>query len=242
MDLSIFTTAEAWIALLTLTFLEIVLGVDNIIFISIVSNKLPTEQQQRARVWGLLIALGFRIAMLLGISIIIQFKTPLFTIPLPNDPHHSVSGRDLILLLGGLFLMAKSTKEIHNKMEGNEEENLASKATSSLTSVIIQIILLDIIFSFDSILTAVGLTEHVILMIIAVVISLGVMIGFSGKIASFIHKHPTMEILALSFLILIGVMLVAEGMGQHIEKGYIYFGVAFSLIIEVLNMRVRKKA
>lgn len=237
-DFSVFAHTEAWIALATLTLLEIVLGVDNIIFISILSNKLPEKEAEKARKSGLLLALGFRIALLLGISYIIKFDNPLFTV-LGNE----ISGRDLILMIGGLFLLAKSTTEIHHKMEGPSAEDLDKpKKKLSMGSVILQVIAMDIIFSFDSILTAVGLAESVLIMIIAVIISLGVMIAFAGKIAGFIKKHPTLEILALSFLILIGFMLVVEGLDIHVPKGYIYFALFFSLMIELLNMRMRKKS
>lgn len=226
---------ESWIALLTLTFLEIVLGIDNIIFISIVSNKLPKDQQPKARNIGLLLALVFRIALLLGITWIITFTQPLFTLF-----EMEFSGRDLILLAGGIFLLFKSTIEIHHKMEGEAEVH-SDKPAGSLMGVITQIILLDIIFSFDSILTAIGLTEEVLLMVIAIVISIGVMMVFAKRISDFISKHPTLEILALSFLILIGFMLAIESFDYHVPKGYIYFAVFFSLIVEVINMKVRKK-
>lgn len=228
--------SETWIALLTLTFLEIVLGVDNIIFISIVSNKLPEEQRAKARTLGLSLALIFRIGLLLGISYIIQFKEPLITLF-----DHGFSGRDLILGAGGLFLLYKSTMEIHHKMEGNPEE-IKAQSTASFRSVILQIIFLDIIFSFDSILTAVGLVDHVSIMIIAVIISMGIMMTFAGKISSFINGHPTLQILALSFLILIGFMLILEGFHFEVPKGYIYFAVFFSLAVEVINLRMKKKA
>ncbi len=238
MDLSSLFQVESLIALLTLTFLEIVLGVDNIIFISIVSNKLPEEQRARARNIGLLLALGFRIALLLGITWIISFTQPLFTVF-----EQSFSGRDLILLTGGIFLLFKSTMEIHHKMEGLERgDKNSGGAQATLAAAIGQIVALDIIFSFDSILTAIGLTNNITLMVIAVVIALGVMMAFSGKISSFIAKHPTLEVLALSFLILIGFMLMIEAFGHHVPKGYIYFAVFFSLIVEVLNIRVRKKS
>jgi len=227
---------ESWIALLTLTFLEIVLGVDNIIFISIVSNKLPVEQQAKARNIGLSMALLFRIGLLLGITWIIGFSEPLFTVL-----DHAISGRDIILALGGLFLIGKSTHEINHKMESHIDGTQTKSVSASLGSVIAQIILLDIIFSFDSILTAVGLTDQVLLMVIAVVIALFIMMTFAGKISNFIAKHPSLEILALSFLILIGFMLMIESVGYHVPKGYIYFAVFFSLIVEVLNIRIRKK-
>ncbi|UXX80009.1 TerC family protein [Reichenbachiella carrageenanivorans] len=228
-------TAESLIALLTLTFLEIVLGVDNIIFISIVSNKLPQEQQAKARNIGLLCALVFRIGLLFGITWIISFSEPLFTIL-----GHAFSGRDLILAGGGLFLIAKSTVEINHKMEVMEHKEAAGKVTATIGGVIAQIIMLDIIFSFDSILTAVGLTSQLTIMIIAVVIAMFIMMTFAGKISAFIAKNPSLEVLALSFLILIGFMLTVEAMGHHVPKGYIYFAVFFSLIVEMLNIRIRK--
>ena len=231
-----FHNPEAWIALLTLTFLEIVLGIDNIIFISIVSDKLPESQQKRARNLGLLFALVFRVLLLLGITYIIGFSKPLFEIF-----NFEISGRDLILIIGGLFLLAKSTSEIHHKLEGEVEEHNA-KARATMSAVIVQIIILDAVFSIDSILTAVGLTEHVIIMIIAVVISIGVMMLFAGPISRFINKHPTLQMLALSFLILIGFMLIVEGLHVHVPKGYIYFAVFFSMVVEILNMRLRKGA
>lgn len=232
--MEIFADPQAWIALLTLTFLEIVLGVDNIIFISIVSNKLPQAQQQSARTIGLALALILRVAMLLAITWIIKFKEPLFELF-----GMGFSIRDIILMLGGLFLLYKSTIEIHHKMEGGHEQTVSNKPVTR-SSVIFQIVLLDIIFSFDSILTAVGLTDQLILMIIAVVISIGVMMVFAKSISEFISKHPTLEILALSFLILIGFMLIVEGFQIHVPKGYIYFAVFFSLLVEIINMRVRK--
>jgi len=228
-------TIESLIALLTLTLLEVVLGIDNIIFISIVSNKLPSENQKKARNIGLSMALIFRIGLLLGITYLAKFTQPLFSVM-----SHDFSARDLILSAGGLFLIFKSTLEIGHKMEGVEGEK-ESKVSATLFSVISQIIVLDIIFSFDSILTAVGLTDVVLLMIIAVVIAMIIMMIFSGKISDFIHKHPTLEILALSFLILIGFMLIIESIHYHVPKGYIYFAVFFSLLVEVVNMRVRKK-
>lgn len=234
--MEIFLQTDTWIALLTLTFLEIVLGVDNIIFISIVSNKLPVHQQAKARNTGLLLALFFRIGLLLGISYIVKFTQPLFTIL-----EHDFSGRDLILAFGGLFLLFKSTMEIHHKMEGEAEEIKVNSA-KSMGSVLAQIVMLDIIFSFDSILTAVGLVDHVSIMIIAVIISLGVMMTFAGKISKFINNHPTLQILALSFLILIGFMLLLEGFHFEVPKGYIYFAVFFSLSVELVNLRMRGKS
>jgi predicted tellurium resistance membrane protein TerC len=234
--MEIFFTAEAWIALLTLTFLEIVLGVDNVIFISIVTNKLPRDKQHYARRLGLSIALIFRVVLLTLISwMTSSMTTPLFTV---FDLGFSI--RELILMAGGLFLLAKSTSEIHAKME-NLHETGHSGGGAVLSKVIVQIILLDIVFSFDSILTAVGLTSHLPIMILAVVISLFIMIFFAGKISNFIADHPTLEILALSFLILIGFMLVLEGLHVEVPKGYIYFAVFFSLLVEMVNMRIQKK-
>lgn len=232
--MEIFLSPESWIALLTLTFLEIVLGVDNIIFISIVSNKLPVHQQKKARTIGLVLALVFRIVMLLSISWIIGFTEPLFTIF-----EMDISIRDLILFIGGVFLIFKSTVEIHHKMEGQHDEK-GQKELATFGQVIFQIVALDVIFSFDSILTAIGLTEEVILMIIAITIAIGVMIAFATKISEFIKKHPTLEVLALSFLILIGFMLMIEAFEIHVPKGYIYFAVFFSLLVELVNMRIRK--
>lgn len=229
-------TSEGIVALLTLTFLEIVLGVDNIIFISIISNRLPENQQSKARNLGLAMALVMRIGLLLGISWIIGFTEPLFTLL-----DHDVSIKDLILMLGGLFLIGKSTTEIHESLEVEEHETKARVATT-MGKVILQIVALDVVFSFDSILTAVGLTEHILIMIVAVTIAMIVMMTFAGKISAFINKHPTLQMLAMSFLILIGFMLVLEGLGKHIEKGYIYFAVFFSLAVEILNMRRRRNA
>jgi predicted tellurium resistance membrane protein TerC len=251
--MEIFLKADTWLALLTLCFLEIVLGIDNIIFISIVSNKLPEEQRKRARNIGLFLAMFVRILFLLCITWIIGFKEPLFAVDdfMPNwlikfmgfHGDHTFSGRDLILGFGGLFLIAKSTMEINHEMEGedDDEEEGAKPKRPTLTSIILQIILLDIIFSFDSILTAIGIVDQVIIMIFAVVISIGVMMFFSGAISRFIQQHPSMEVLALGFLILIGFMLFLEALEFVVPKGYIYFAVAFSLLIELTNIRVKKK-
>lgn len=245
MDLELFLKADTWLALLTLCFLEIVLGIDNIIFISIVSNKLPEEQRGRARNVGLALAMIVRICFLLGITWVIGFTQPLFTIPKNFIMTHamSFSGRDLILGFGGLFLIAKSTMEINHEMEGEEEEEGQTKKGPGVTlnGTILQIILLDIIFSFDSILTAIGIVDKVIIMIIAVIVSICVMMFFSGAISRFIQQHPSMEVLALGFLILIGFMLFLESLHYVIPKGYIYFAVAFSLLIELTNIRVKKK-
>jgi len=235
--MEIFTTGEAWIALLTLTFLEIVLGIDNIIFISIVSNKLPEEEQKRARTIGISLALIIRILLLMGITWIMASTKPLFTIDFLDL---EVSIRDLILLAGGMFLLFKSTMEINHKMERQGVDQQVQGKNKTF-NVILQIILLDIIFSFDSILTAVGLAKELILMIIAVVIAMIVMLIFSGKISAFIKKHPSLEILALSFLILIGFMLIVEAFHHPVPKGYIYFAVFFSLTVEFVNIRIRTR-
>ncbi|MCB0408951.1 MAG: TerC family protein [Flavobacteriales bacterium] len=233
--MDIFLQLDTWIALLTLTFLEIVLGIDNIIFISIVAGKLPEEQQKKARFIGLSLALIVRILLLFGITWLIGLTDPLFSIS-----EFEFSWRDIILLVGGLFLIAKSTSEIHHKIEGHEAEEKQIKK-KAFSSAIFQIVALDIIFSFDSILTAVGLTKEITLMIIAVIASIIVMMIFAGKISDFINKHPTLQVLALSFLILIGFMLAIEAFQFHVPKGYIYFAVFFSLIVEMINIRVRKK-
>lgn len=243
--MELFLKADTWLALLTLCFLEIILGIDNIIFISIVSNKLPEEQQRKkARNIGLLLAMGVRILFLLGITWIISFTEPLFTVPANFAINHAVafSGRDLILGFGGLFLIAKSTMEINHEMEGDDEEDESfKKGVVTVAGTIVQIILLDIIFSFDSILTAIGIVQQVSIMIIAVIVSIIVMMIFSGRISRFIKEHPSMEVLALGFLILIGFTLFLEALHEEIPKGYIYFAVAFSLLIEFTNIRVRKK-
>lgn len=228
-------TAENLLALLTLTLLEIVLGIDNVVFLSIVADKLPEEQRPRARRLGLFLAMFMRIGLLLAISWVTRLTNPLFALF-----GHGFSGRDLIMLGGGLFLIAKATWEIHDKLEGSAHEGQARPVTS-FRSAILQIVMLDIIFSLDSVITAVGMAKHVEIMIVAVVISIGIMMAFAGAIGKFIERRPTMKILALSFLILIGVMLTAEGFGKHIEKGYIYFAMAFSLAVELLNSRLRGK-
>ncbi|MDX6766557.1 MAG: TerC family protein [Candidatus Methylacidiphilales bacterium] len=227
---------QIWISLTTLTVMEIVLGVDNIIFISILAGKLPPEQQAKARQLGLALALVTRILLLCGISWMARLVSPLFAVM-----GHDFSGRDLILLGGGLFLMAKSTHEIHDKLEGVDGEKSA-RVASSFAGVIVQIILLDIVFSLDSVITAVGMTNNLPVMIVAVILAMGVMLLCAGSIGDFVHRHPTIKMLALSFLLLIGVMLVAEGMHQHIPKGYIYFAMAFSVGVEMLNLRLRAKS
>lgn len=228
-------TTESIISLLTLALLEIVLGIDNIIFISIVSDRLPKEQQKKARTIGILLALIVRIGLLFAISWIVSLKDPLF-----YAFDIGFSGRDIILFLGGLFLLGKSTTEIHHKLEG-EEESDASRKVTGFRSAIIQIVLLDIVFSFDSILTAVGLVDNVLIMIIAVVIALGVMLIFATAISNFVNTHPSIKILALSFLIMIGLLLVAEAFHVHVPKGYVYFSMAFSLGVEMINLRLDKK-
>jgi predicted tellurium resistance membrane protein TerC len=229
------TNSEIWISLLTLTILEIVLGIDNVIFIAILAGKLPREQQAKARQLGLSLALITRILLLLGITWVMGLKATLFSLL-----GHPFTGRDLILLVGGLFLIAKSTHEIHEKLEG-EDGGVTSRLAPSFAAVIVQILLLDIVFSLDSVITAVGMARYVGVMIAAVVIAVGFMLAFAGQISTFIERHPTLKMLALSFLLLIGVVLVADGFGQHINKGYIYFAMAFSVFVEVLNLRLRSK-
>jgi predicted tellurium resistance membrane protein TerC len=241
--MELFLKPETWLALMTLTFFEVVLGIDNIIFISIVSNRLPIEIRARTRNIGLLLAMGVRIILLLTITWVMKFKDPLFGVPHWISEDSSISGRDLILIFGGMFLIAKSTREINHQTEGDDETlgGEGGKKKVNITGIIVQIILLDIIFSFDSILTAVGLTNDVIIMIIAVVLSIGIMIIFSSRISDFINKHPSMEVLALGFLILIGFMIFLEGLDKDIPKGYIYFAVVFSMLIEMVNIRVRNR-
>ena len=229
------TDPQALIALLTLTVLEIVLGIDNIIFISILTDKLPPEERNKGRLIGLSLAMIMRILLLFSISLIIKLTAPFFTLF-----NFDLSGRDLILLVGGLFLLAKSTHEIHSKLEGEEEVHKA-KGKVTFLSVIIQITLLDIIFSLDSVITAVGMADHLGVMVTAVVIAVIFMMIFVGPVSNFVENHPTIKILALSFLLLIGFSLVAEGLHQHIPKGYIYFAMAFSVFVELLNLKVRKK-
>lgn len=228
------TQPESWIAFLTLVALELVLGVDNVIFISILTGKLPVEQQQRARTTGISLAVISRILLLLSISWIIHLEDPLFGL-LSID----VSGHDLILLAGGLFLMAKATFEIHQKLEGKEGHGSA-KVAATFTSVIIQVLLLDVVFSLDSVITAVGMVDEIAIMVAAVIIAAGVMIFASRSIGDFVEAHPTIKMLALSFLLLIGFTLIVEGLHQHIPKGYIYFAMGFSVLVEMLNLRLRK--
>jgi predicted tellurium resistance membrane protein TerC len=231
------TDPNAWIGLLTLTLLEIVLGIDNIIFISILAGKLPEGQRARARRLGLLGAFFSRLLLLMSIAWVVKLTTPLFTVL-----GVGVSGRGLILILGGLFLIAKATHEIHDKLEGEEESDGTTRAARSLAAVIAQIMVIDIIFSLDSVITAVGMVDQVSIMVAANVIALAIMLVASGPISNFVDRHPTVKMLALSFLVLIGTNLVAEGIGQHIPKGYTYFAMAFSVLVEMLNIRVRAKA
>ena len=227
---------QAWIAFLTLVALEIVLGIDNIIFISILSGKLPSEQQPRARFIGLSLALVIRVILLFSLSWVIGLTAPLFTVF-----SQSISGRDLILLAGGLFLLAKATFEIHENLEG-EEGHASRGVTASFVSVIIQIILLDAVFSLDSVITAIGMVEDVWIMISAVVVAIAFMMFFAAPVGAFVARHPTIKMLALSFLLLIGLTLVVEAFDVHVPKGYIYFGMGFSVFVEFLNMRLRKKS
>jgi predicted tellurium resistance membrane protein TerC len=227
------TDPQAWIGFATLTVLEIVLGIDNIIFISILADKLPKAQQARARIIGLGLAMLTRILLLFSLTWIIRLTEPLFTVL-----GEEISGRDLVLILGGLFLLAKSTHEIHENLEGQEGE-VSARVGPSFASVLIQIMLLDIVFSLDSVITAVGLVDELGVMVTAVIVAVIFMMVFAGPIGGFVSRHPTIKMLALSFLILIGVALIAEGLDQHIPRGYIYFAMAFSVLVELLNMRVR---
>jgi predicted tellurium resistance membrane protein TerC len=229
------TSPESWIALLTLTALEIVLGIDNIIFISILAGKLPEDEQKFGRQMGLLMAMITRILLLFSIAWLTRLTAPLFSFL-----SYEISGRDIILIIGGLFLLGKSTFEIHERLEG-EEGHASQKVAASLTGVIVQIMLLDIVFSLDSVITAVGMVNEIIIMVAAVVIAVGIMLFASGPISEFVNERPTLKILALSFLLLIGFSLVADGLGLHIPKGYIYFAMGFSVFVEVINLQVREK-
>ena len=228
---------ESWVALLTLTVLEIVLGIDNIVFISILAGKLPADQQSRARTSGLALAMLMRIALLLSIAWIMRLTTPLFTVL-----GQSFSGRDLILGIGGLFLIWKSTREIHERLEGEAEHDRASRPAATFSGVLTQIALLDIVFSLDSVITAVGMAKEIAVMIAAIVIAVGFMMFTAGAVSAFVERHPTVKMLALSFLLLIGVTLIAESFDQHIPKGYIYFAMAFSVLVEMLNLRAKNAA
>jgi predicted tellurium resistance membrane protein TerC len=239
------SSPEAWISLLTLTILEIVLGIDNIVFISILAGKLPADQQKRARTVGLGLAMFTRVLLLFSLSWVMQLTSPLFNIGdmigVTNAEwleKMAISGRDLILIIGGLFLIYKSTHEIHNKLEGEEEESVKGKV-QSFAGVIVQILILDIVFSLDSVITAVGMADHIEIMVAAVVIAVGIMMLSASAISNFVNNHPTVKMLALSFLLLIGVSLLAEGLDQHIPKGYIYFAMAFSVLVEMLNLKMK---
>ncbi|MGE0160602.1 MAG: TerC family protein [Gemmatimonadales bacterium] len=230
------SSPEAWIALLTLTTLEVVLGIDNIIFVAILADRLPAEQRAKARRVGLSLAVGARILLLTSIVWIMRLTAPLFTIL-----DHPVSGRDLILIAGGVFLLFKSTREIHHKLEGDDATQDATKRQATFSSVIVQITLLDLVFSLDSVITAVGVADHLAVMIIAVLFAGAFMIALASPVSAFVSQHPTVKMLALSFLLLIGMTLVAEGMGQHIPKAYVYFAMGFSIFVEMLNLRVKSK-
>jgi predicted tellurium resistance membrane protein TerC len=234
-DFSVFSTFEGWVSLLSLSAMEIVLGIDNIVFISILSAKLPEAERAKARSLGLALALVTRLGLLFAISWMMRLTEPLFEV-VGNE----FSGRDLILLGGGLFLVAKAVYEIHDKLEVHHEEGGVKAVRASFAGILVQILLLDIVFSLDSVITAVGMAPALIIMVIAMVAAVGVMLAFAGAVSGFVERHPTMKILALSFLLLIGVMLVAEGFGQHVSKGYIYFAMGFALLVEVINLRVRK--
>lgn len=229
---------QIWISLLTLTALEIVLGIDNVIFISILAGKLPQAQQEKARRLGLSLALVMRVLLLLSIAWIMGLTKPLFTLPVLAE---EISGRDLVLLLGGLFLIWKSVMEVHEKLEDADGHATAGKMVVSFSGVIVQILLLDAVFSLDSVITAIGMADNLGVMIAAVVIAIGVMLVFAGRIGDFVNRHPTLKMLALSFLILIGVALVGEAFGHHIPKGYIYFSMGFALLVEFLNLKARAK-
>ncbi len=230
---------QIWISLLTLTALEIVLGIDNVIFIAILAGKLPRAQQAKARQLGLSLALITRIALLCSISWLMGLTKVLFTLPVLDA---GITGKSLILLVGGLFLIGKSVVEIHEKLEGADGQGTAGRKPASFHAAIVQILILDIVFSLDSVITAVGMANHLWVMIVAVVLALGVMLMFAEKIGDFVNRHPTLKMLALSFLILIGVTLVGEALGQHIPKGYIYFSMAFACLVEMLNLRLRAKS
>lgn len=240
MDFSWISSPETWIAFVTLIALELVLGVDNVIFISILAGKLPVQDQQRARTTGILLAVITRILLLASLSWIISLEEALFSIPWIGGEDIGISGRDLILIVGGLFLLWKSTHEIHDKLEG-KEGRASAKVAATFASVIIQIMLLDIVFSLDSVITAVGMVDHIEIMVGAVIIAAFVMVFIAGPLGEFVEKHPTIKILALSFLLLIGFTLIVEGLHQHIPKGYVYFAMGFSVMVEMINIRVRDR-
>jgi predicted tellurium resistance membrane protein TerC len=230
------SSPETWTALITLTVLEIVLGIDNIVFISILAGKLPAQRQARARTVGLALALITRILLLLSLTWIMRLTAPLFAVL-----GREISGRDLILLIGGMFLIWKSTHEIHERLEGEPASQRTPRAAATMGAVLVQIALLDIVFSLDSVITAVGMANRVEIMIAAIILAVGFMMFAAGPVSSFVDRHPTVKMLALSFLLLIGVTLIAEGLGQHISKGYVYFAMAFSMFVEMLNLRARKR-
>jgi predicted tellurium resistance membrane protein TerC len=234
--IELFSNPQTWIALLTLTALELVLGIDNIIFISILVDKLPPQRREMARRIGLFMAMFMRIGLLLVLAWIVGLVEPLFTVF-----GQGISGRDLILIAGGLFLIWKSTGEIHQSLEGDEESHAAGAAKATFAAIILQIMVVDLVFSLDSIITAVGMVDDVRIMIAAVIGSVALMMLFAGPIGRFVSDHPTIKMLALSFLVVVGVVLVAEGFGHHVPKGYVYFGMAFSLAVEMLNITMRKK-
>ena len=230
-----FSDPQIWIGLLTLTALEIVLGIDNIVFISILSGRLPPGQQRKARLWGLALAMIMRVLLLMSLSWIMGLTRPLFSIA-----SMAVSGRALILVGGGLFLLAKSTREIHHKLE-EDDQNKTRTSHPSFSSVLVQIVLLDMVFSLDSVITAVGMVDEIVVMIVAVIVAVAVMMIFAGRISRFIERHPTLKMLALSFLLLIAVNLIGEGFGFHIPKGYTYFAMGFSVMVEMLNLKVKAR-
>ncbi len=237
-DFSWLSSGEGWIALLTLTVMEIVLGIDNIVFISILVDRLPAEQRARARFLGLGFAMLTRILLLLCITWVMQLKDPIFSLF-----GHPFSGKDIILILGGLFLLWKSTKELHHKVEGHADAaHDASKGRAALGAILVQIAILDIVFSLDSVITAVGMVDYISIMILAVMVAVGFMMAFAGAVNSFISRHPTVKVLALSFLLLIGTTLVAEGFHFHFQKGFVYFAMAFSVFVEMLNVRMKANA
>ena len=232
-----FSDPQAWLALVTLTALEIVLGIDNIIFISILTGKLPEQQRPKAQKIGLALAMITRLLLLFSLTWIMKLTAPFFSIL-----GHGISGRDIILIVGGLFLLAKSTMEIHDKLEGEEHHSSEGRSGATFRGVVIQIMFLDIVFSLDSVITAVGMASQLAVMATAVILSVGVMLFFAGAVSAFVDRHPTIKVLALSFLLLIGVSLVADGMAFHIPKGYIYFAMAFSVFVEMINLKVRKSS
>ena len=234
--MDLLTSPEAWIALGTLTVLEIVLGIDNIVFISVLADRLPRDQQQKARQLGLALAMLTRILLLFTLTLILGLTRPWFVIL-----EHAVSGRDLILIIGGLFLLTKSTREIHDKMEGDDEDRAGSRKAATFKGVLIQIAILDMVFSLDSVITAVGMADDLIVMVTAVILAVGVMMISARPVGEFVSDHPTVKMLALSFLLLIGTSLIAEGLGFHIPKGYIYFAMGFSVLVEFLNLRAHPR-